>query len=65
MNRYYIWGRRIPSTRAWARVALDERVKDAFLVEKRRAGAPRLTAVIARSRRGFVVRRAVRRVSSR
>jgi putative transposase len=40
---YYDWRRRTPSARAQSRAALDEQVKDAFLAEKCRAGAPRLT----------------------
>lgn len=40
---YYDWRRRSPSARARARAALDEQVKEAFLAEKCRAGAPRLT----------------------
>lgn len=40
---YYDWRRRGPSATAQARAALDEQVKDAFLAEKCRAGAPRLT----------------------
>jgi putative transposase len=40
---YYDWCRRSPGARARARVALDEQVKEAFLAEKCRAGAPRLT----------------------
>lgn len=40
---YYDWRRRSPSARARARAALDEHVKEAFLAEKCRAGAPRLT----------------------
>ena len=40
---YYDWRGRSPSARARARAALDEQVKEAFLAEKCRAGAPRLT----------------------
>lgn len=40
---YYDWRRRSPSATARARAALDEQVKDAFLAERCRAGAPRLT----------------------
>lgn len=40
---YYDWRRRSPGVRARARAALDEQVKEAFLAEKCRAGAPRLT----------------------
>ena len=40
---YYGWRSRGPGARAQARVALDEHVKTAFLAEKCRAGAPRLT----------------------
>jgi transposase InsO family protein len=40
---YYDWRRRGPSATARARAALDEQVKNAFLAEKCRAGAPRLT----------------------
>ena len=40
---YYDWRRRGPSATARARAALDKQVKDAFLAEKCRAGAPRLT----------------------
>jgi transposase InsO family protein len=40
---YYDWRRRSPGARAKARARLDEQVKEAFLAEKCRAGAPRLT----------------------
>jgi transposase InsO family protein len=40
---YYDWRRRRPSATALARAELDEQVKQAFLAEKCRAGAPRLT----------------------
>jgi transposase InsO family protein len=40
---YYDWRGRRPSARARARAALDEQVKEAFVREKCRAGAPRLT----------------------
>lgn len=40
---YYDWRRRSPGPRAQARAELDEQVRQAFLAEKCRAGAPRLT----------------------
>ena len=40
---YYEWRGRSPGAREKARIELDERVKEAFLGEKCRAGAPRLT----------------------
>jgi transposase InsO family protein len=40
---YYGWRRRTPGPRAQARAELDEQVQQAFLAEKCRAGAPRLT----------------------
>lgn len=40
---YYDWRRRSPGARARARAELDDQVKQAFLAEKCRAGAPRLT----------------------
>nr|WP_232831462.1 IS3 family transposase [Peristeroidobacter agariperforans] len=49
---YYDWRRRSPGARARARAALDEQVKDAFLAEKCRAGAPRLTRRLKARGRG-------------
>lgn len=40
---YYGWRRRTPGPRAQARAELDKQVQQAFLAEKCRAGAPRLT----------------------
>jgi transposase InsO family protein len=49
---YYDWRSRGPGIRAQARAALDEHVKEAFLAEKCRAGAPRLTRRLKARGRG-------------
>ena len=48
---YYDWRKRAASNRALARAALDAQVKAEFEIRKGRAGAPRLSRHLRRSRR--------------
>ncbi|MGH8324355.1 MAG: IS3 family transposase, partial [Steroidobacteraceae bacterium] len=48
---YYAWRDRPPSTRARRREALDAQVRAAFVAQKGRAGAPRLSRDVGRGRR--------------
>jgi len=48
---YYAWRGRTPSDRSQQRTALDAKVREAFEAERGRAGSPRLSKRLARSRR--------------